>query len=89
MLTMLVFIMLKGMALPAQLCESLMRYLAEKGVQFHFNHDVEQLQHSEEGWTLSANVSGKQQQYLHQTVVIANGHLLTQFQQTQQLPVTP
>ncbi|EMA3642426.1 bifunctional tRNA (5-methylaminomethyl-2-thiouridine)(34)-methyltransferase MnmD/FAD-dependent 5-carboxymethylaminomethyl-2-thiouridine(34) oxidoreductase MnmC [Providencia stuartii] len=78
-----------GWLCPAQLCESLMRYLAEKGVQFHFNHDVEQLQHSEEGWTLSANVSGKQQQYLHQTVVIANGHLLTQFQQTQQLPVTP
>ncbi|ELZ5938290.1 bifunctional tRNA (5-methylaminomethyl-2-thiouridine)(34)-methyltransferase MnmD/FAD-dependent 5-carboxymethylaminomethyl-2-thiouridine(34) oxidoreductase MnmC [Providencia stuartii] len=78
-----------GWLSPAQLCDALMQYLNNNGVKFYFNHDITQLQNASEGWQLTAEIAGQQQQFVHQTVVIANGHLLNQFPQTQQLPVTP
>lgn len=76
-----------GWLCPAQLCENLMHYLSEKGVKFCFQRDVKTLQHSEEGWRLYTE--NRDHPFVHQTVVIANGHLLSQFSQTEKLPVTP
>ncbi|EKT63835.1 bifunctional tRNA (5-methylaminomethyl-2-thiouridine)(34)-methyltransferase MnmD/FAD-dependent 5-carboxymethylaminomethyl-2-thiouridine(34) oxidoreductase MnmC [Providencia burhodogranariea] len=78
-----------GWLCPAQLCESLMYFLSNKGVKFCFEHDITEIKHSIDGWQLSADITGIEKQFLHQTVVIANGHLLSQFAQTQMLPVTP
>lgn len=78
-----------GWLCPAQLCESLMSFLRKKGVKFYFEHDIAAIKHSIDGWQLYANIIGINKQFTHQTVVIANGHLLPQFEQTQMLPVTP
>lgn len=75
-----------GWLCPAQLCESLAQKLAEEGVNFYFGLSVTSLQRSEEGWELTLD---NQKKSNHQTVVIANGHLLNQFEQTKNLPITP
>lgn len=78
-----------GWLSPAQLCENLAQFLAENGVQFCFEQNIHHLEHSDRGWQLYTTASDNQPAFCHQTVVLANGHLLTQFEQTQQLPVTP
>ncbi|EKT67256.1 bifunctional tRNA (mnm(5)s(2)U34)-methyltransferase/FAD-dependent cmnm(5)s(2)U34 oxidoreductase [Providencia alcalifaciens Dmel2] len=75
-----------GWLCPAQLCESLAKNLTQQGMNIHFGQQVTDLQHAEDGWELTFD---NQQKTHHQTVVIANGHLLSQFEQTKNLPITP
>ncbi|BBG59331.1 MULTISPECIES: bifunctional tRNA (5-methylaminomethyl-2-thiouridine)(34)-methyltransferase MnmD/FAD-dependent 5-carboxymethylaminomethyl-2-thiouridine(34) oxidoreductase MnmC [Providencia] len=75
-----------GWLCPAQLCESFAQYLRQQGVTFCFDHQLTELTHTEQGWELTLN--GEQKAF-HQTVVLANGHQLNQFEQTKRLPITP
>ncbi|EKT55645.1 bifunctional tRNA (5-methylaminomethyl-2-thiouridine)(34)-methyltransferase MnmD/FAD-dependent 5-carboxymethylaminomethyl-2-thiouridine(34) oxidoreductase MnmC [Providencia sneebia] len=80
-----------GWLSPAQLCENLVHKLKEHHVNFCFEHNITHLENTPSGWQLEATVTVKegQQTFLHQTVIVANGHLLNQFLQTQPLPITP
>lgn len=78
-----------GWLCPAQLCESLTQYLSACGVRFFFRHDVTELNHTEDGWQLHIAVNDTEKQITHQNVIIANGHKLRQFTQTEYLPISP
>ncbi len=78
-----------GWLCPAQLCDSLTQYLQAQGVEFCFEHEVNQLEHNDDNWQLDIDVAGTTKQFIHQTVVIANGYKLRQFTQTEYIPITP
>ena len=55
---------------------------ATRGLHVHYGYPVETLSAEGDGWLLN-------QQRYHQAVVLANGHRITGFAQTAQLPVYP
>ncbi|HCJ1905574.1 TPA: FAD-dependent 5-carboxymethylaminomethyl-2-thiouridine(34) oxidoreductase MnmC, partial [Klebsiella pneumoniae] len=55
---------------------------ATRGLHVHYGYHVETLSAEGDGWLLN-------QQRYHQAVVLANGHRITGFAQTAQLPVYP
>lgn len=73
-----------GWLSPQQFCQAALSYLT---MQPHFTFQpqtrIEQLQPCSTGWQLCSH----NQQYLATHVVIATGHLLTQFEQTATLPI--
>ena len=80
---------LGGWLSPAQLCQSLLTYLIEQGVNVHFGHKVQALTQVDSAWQLQIQTATGQQEQQHRVVVIANGHRLSQFEQTETLPITP
>ena len=68
---------------PRQLVQNMAHFLQQQGVKIQLNTSISQLEHKTDHWCLQA----KQQQFHHQTVVIANGHKLNRFQQTCELPI--
>lgn len=67
---------LGGWLCPAQLTRALLGWLAERGVTLAFNHTLQRLTPEENGWQL-AFAEGTTAH--HGTLVLANGHHLTDF----------
>lgn len=71
-----------GWLCPQQLTAELLALAATQGLRSHYGYPVETLSAEGDGWLLN-------QQHRHQAVVLANGHRLTDFAQTRQLPAYP
>ncbi len=71
-----------GWLCPQQLTAELLALAATRGLHVHYGYPVETLSAEGDGWLLN-------QQRYHQAVVLANGHRITGFAQTAQLPVYP
>jgi len=67
---------LGGWLCPAQLTRSLLHWLGERGVTLAFNHRLAHLTPEEHGWQLAFANGHKAH---HATLVLANGHPLTDF----------
>ncbi|MDX7988443.1 bifunctional tRNA (5-methylaminomethyl-2-thiouridine)(34)-methyltransferase MnmD/FAD-dependent 5-carboxymethylaminomethyl-2-thiouridine(34) oxidoreductase MnmC [Xenorhabdus sp. 12] len=77
-----------GWLYPAQLTQAVIKLAAQRGMQVHFNHKVTRLTQNENGWQLDIEHQEKQHHKNHRVVIVANGHCMTQFEQTEKLPVT-
>ncbi|MDX7999556.1 bifunctional tRNA (5-methylaminomethyl-2-thiouridine)(34)-methyltransferase MnmD/FAD-dependent 5-carboxymethylaminomethyl-2-thiouridine(34) oxidoreductase MnmC [Xenorhabdus sp. Reich] len=77
-----------GWLYPAQLTQTAIELAEQRGMQVYFNHKVTQLIQGENGWQLQIEHQENLQHKNHNVVIIANGHCLTQFEQTKKLPVT-
>ncbi|WBU50729.1 bifunctional tRNA (5-methylaminomethyl-2-thiouridine)(34)-methyltransferase MnmD/FAD-dependent 5-carboxymethylaminomethyl-2-thiouridine(34) oxidoreductase MnmC [Kosakonia pseudosacchari] len=75
-----------GWLCPAQLTAAALALACEQGLQVHYGYDVEQLTSEDNHWQLHIK-SGQLRQ--HAAVVLANGHRLPHFAQTEKLPVYP
>ncbi|WP_312692388.1 bifunctional tRNA (5-methylaminomethyl-2-thiouridine)(34)-methyltransferase MnmD/FAD-dependent 5-carboxymethylaminomethyl-2-thiouridine(34) oxidoreductase MnmC [Kosakonia sp.] len=75
-----------GWLCPAQLTSAAIARACEQGLQVHYLHDLQKLNHSDNGWMLHFP-GGKIRQ--HAAVVLANGHRIHRFPQTEKLPVYP
>lgn len=71
-----------GWLCPQQLTAELLALAATRGLHVHYGYPVETLSAEGDGWLLN-------QQRYHQAVVLANGHRITGFAQTAQLPAYP
>ncbi|WP_242387987.1 bifunctional tRNA (5-methylaminomethyl-2-thiouridine)(34)-methyltransferase MnmD/FAD-dependent 5-carboxymethylaminomethyl-2-thiouridine(34) oxidoreductase MnmC [Kosakonia cowanii] len=75
-----------GWLCPAQLTAGAIALGIEQGLQVHYRHEVAALVRHSDGWQLRfANGS----ECRHESVVLANGHRIQQFSQTEKLPVYP
>ncbi|VTM21701.1 tRNA 5-methylaminomethyl-2-thiouridine biosynthesis bifunctional protein MnmC [Raoultella terrigena] len=71
-----------GWLCPQQLTAELLALAATRGLQARYGFKVETLTAEGDGWQLN-------QRQQHAAVVLANGHQLTTFSQTAQLPAYP
>jgi len=76
---------LGGWLCPAELTTAAITLAQSRGLAVHYSHKVESLSRTEHWNLLFAN--GKQAQ--HASVVLANGHHINQFIQTEKLPLYP
>ncbi|AHG86650.1 tRNA 5-methylaminomethyl-2-thiouridine biosynthesis bifunctional protein MnmC [Bibersteinia trehalosi USDA-ARS-USMARC-190] len=79
------FIAQGGWLSPRQLVQNGFVYLQKLGLNIVFNHHVEKLEYQNCRWQWLHNG----QYFSHQNVVLANGHLLKQFEQTEGIPLYP
>ncbi|SFU02874.1 tRNA 5-methylaminomethyl-2-thiouridine biosynthesis bifunctional protein [Kosakonia arachidis] len=77
---------LGGWLCPAQLTAATIKLACEQGLQVHYGHDVERLSREEQRWQLHFRRGGLR---THAAVVLANGHRIHHFPQTEKLPVYP
>ncbi|WP_045960482.1 bifunctional tRNA (5-methylaminomethyl-2-thiouridine)(34)-methyltransferase MnmD/FAD-dependent 5-carboxymethylaminomethyl-2-thiouridine(34) oxidoreductase MnmC [Xenorhabdus poinarii] len=77
-----------GWLCPAQLTQAAIKLAEQRGMQVYLHHQVTQLNQNENGWQLQVQYQGNRQDKNHTVVIIANGHCLPQFEQTEKLPVT-
>ncbi|MDE1481169.1 bifunctional tRNA (5-methylaminomethyl-2-thiouridine)(34)-methyltransferase MnmD/FAD-dependent 5-carboxymethylaminomethyl-2-thiouridine(34) oxidoreductase MnmC [Xenorhabdus bovienii] len=77
-----------GWLSPAQLTQEAINLAERRGMLTYFNHKMTQLVQDEYGWQLHIEHQGQSLRKNHRVVIIANGHCLTQFAQTEKLPVT-
>ncbi|MEN4870395.1 bifunctional tRNA (5-methylaminomethyl-2-thiouridine)(34)-methyltransferase MnmD/FAD-dependent 5-carboxymethylaminomethyl-2-thiouridine(34) oxidoreductase MnmC [Kosakonia cowanii] len=75
-----------GWLCPAQLTAGAIALGIEQGLQVHYRHEVEALVRYSDGWQLRF-ADGSECQ--HESVVLANGHRIQHFSQTERLPVYP
>lgn len=75
-----------GWLCPAQLTAGAIALGIEQGLQVHYRHEVEALVRNSDGWQLRF-ADGSERQ--HDSVVLANGHRIQHFSQTEKLPVYP
>ncbi|MFC0321963.1 bifunctional tRNA (5-methylaminomethyl-2-thiouridine)(34)-methyltransferase MnmD/FAD-dependent 5-carboxymethylaminomethyl-2-thiouridine(34) oxidoreductase MnmC [Gallibacterium melopsittaci] len=67
---------------PRQFVQNLAAFLQQQGVKIYQQTAIQSLSYQDQLWHLVST----EQQYRHHSVVIANGHKLPQFSQTQELP---
>ncbi|MBD2806231.1 bifunctional tRNA (5-methylaminomethyl-2-thiouridine)(34)-methyltransferase MnmD/FAD-dependent 5-carboxymethylaminomethyl-2-thiouridine(34) oxidoreductase MnmC [Xenorhabdus sp. ZM] len=77
-----------GWLYPAQLTQAAIKLAEQNGLQVYFNHKVTQLVQTKNGWQLQVQHQETPECKNHDLVIIANGHCLPQFEQTQKIPVT-
>ncbi|MFS2058046.1 bifunctional tRNA (5-methylaminomethyl-2-thiouridine)(34)-methyltransferase MnmD/FAD-dependent 5-carboxymethylaminomethyl-2-thiouridine(34) oxidoreductase MnmC [Kosakonia cowanii] len=75
-----------GWLCPAQLTAGAIALGIEQGLQVHYRHEVEALVRNSDGWQLRF-ADGSERE--HESVVLANGHRIQHFSQTEKLPVYP
>ena len=75
-----------GWLCPAQLTAGAIALGIEQGLQVHYRHEVEALVRHSDSWQLRF-ADGSECQ--HESVVLANGHRIQHFSQTEKLPVYP
>lgn len=75
-----------GWLCPAQLTAGAIALGIEQGLQVHYRHEVEALVRHNDGWQLRF-ADGSERE--HESVVLANGHRIQHFSQTEKLPVYP
>ena len=71
---------------PRQLVQHAFALLEKQGVQIKTSHKVTALSQTEHGWQIK---TAENETFCHEVVVLANGHKLTEFEQTQKLPLYP
>ncbi|AWH87851.1 bifunctional tRNA (5-methylaminomethyl-2-thiouridine)(34)-methyltransferase MnmD/FAD-dependent 5-carboxymethylaminomethyl-2-thiouridine(34) oxidoreductase MnmC [Limnobaculum parvum] len=77
---------LGGWLSPYQLTTNALRHAQTLGMTAYYKHTLVALENLEQGWELTFS-HGKRTQ--HATVILANGYQVTEFDQTNQLPLTP
>ena len=80
------FIPLGGWLAPRQFVQNTFAFLQQRGLEMKTKQQIMHLEQQAEGWLL---YNQQQQLFQHSVVVLANGHQLTQFAQTQELPLYP
>ncbi|MDQ6588519.1 MAG: FAD-dependent 5-carboxymethylaminomethyl-2-thiouridine(34) oxidoreductase MnmC, partial [Haemophilus parainfluenzae] len=71
---------------PRQLVQHAFAFLEKQGVQIKTSQKVTALSQAENGWQIT---TAENKTFNHEVVVLANGHKLTDFEQTQKLPLYP
>lgn len=71
---------------PQKLVRNLFAYLQQQGVEIKLNHRCSNLIQQAQDWQLEMENGDS---YSHQIVVLANGHNIDKFKQTENLPVYP
>ena len=71
---------------PRQLVQHAFAFLEKQGVQIKILQKVTALSQTENGWQIT---TAENKTFCHEVVVLANGHKLTEFEQTQKLPLYP
>jgi len=71
---------------PRQLVQHAFAFLEKQGVQIKTSQKVTALSQTEHGWQIK---TAENETFCHEVVVLANGHKLTEFEQTQKLPLYP
>ena len=71
---------------PRQLVQHAFVFLEKQGVQIKTSQKVTALSQTEQGWQIN---TAENETFCHEVVVLANGHKLTEFEQTQKLPLYP
>ena len=71
---------------PRQLVQHAFALLEKQGVQIKTSQKVTALSQTEYGWQIT---TAENEIFCHEVVVLANGHKLTEFEQTQKLPLYP
>ncbi|WGO84461.1 bifunctional tRNA (5-methylaminomethyl-2-thiouridine)(34)-methyltransferase MnmD/FAD-dependent 5-carboxymethylaminomethyl-2-thiouridine(34) oxidoreductase MnmC [Arsenophonus apicola] len=77
-----------GWLCPAELTCNSWQYAQQQGLISYFNHRLMQLENTPAGWKLIFNQGQALRKITHKTVIIANGHQLPLFSQTEKLPVS-
>ena len=73
-----------GWLCPAQLTAAVLDYATTLGLRTHYQHDLVSLSHQADSWQLQFAIG---ETATHEAVVLANGHRINRFNQTQPLPV--
>ena len=71
---------------PRQLVQHAFTFLEKQGVQIKTSQKVTALSQTENSWQIT---TAENKTFCHEVVVLANGHKLTEFEQTQKLPLYP
>ena len=71
-----------GWLCPQQLTAELLALAATRGLRVHYRYPVETISADNTGWQLN-------DRQFHEVVVLANGHQVTRFSQTEHLPMYP
>lgn len=71
---------------PRQLVQHAFAFLEKQGIQIKTSQKVTALSQTENGWQIT---TAENKTFCHEVVVVANGHKLTEFEQTQKLPLYP
>ena len=71
---------------PRQLVQHTFAFLEKQGIQIKTLQKVTALSQTENGWQIT---TAENKTFCHEVVVLANGHKLTEFEQTQKLPLYP
>ena len=71
---------------PRQLVQHAFAFLEKQGVQIKTSQKVIALSQTENGWQIT---TAENETFCHEVVVLANGHKLTEFEQTRKLPLYP
>ena len=71
---------------PRQLVQHAFAFLEKQGVQIKRSQKVTALSQTKNGWQIT---TAENETFCHEVVVLANGHKLTEFEQTQKLPLYP
>ncbi|MDH3000688.1 bifunctional tRNA (5-methylaminomethyl-2-thiouridylate)-methyltransferase MnmD/FAD-dependent cmnm(5)s(2)U34 oxidoreductase MnmC [Chelonobacter oris] len=80
------FIPQGGWLAPQQLVQNGFAHLQKCGLNIHFRQSITVLQPTETGWQLT---TAQQTRFEHHVVILANGHQITDFKQTEKLPLYP
>ncbi len=71
---------------PRQLVQHAFAFLEKQGLQIKTSQKVTALSQTENGWQIT---TAENKTFCHEVVVLANGHKLTEFEQTQKFPLYP
>ena len=71
---------------PRQLVQHTFAFLEKQGVHIKTSQKVTALSQTENSWQIT---TAENETFCHEVVVLANGHKLTEFEQTQKLPLYP
>ena len=71
---------------PRQLVQHTFAFLEKQGIQIKTLQKVTALSQTENGWQIT---TAENKTFCHEVVDLANGHKLTEFEQTQKLPLYP
>lgn len=77
-----------GWLYPAQLTQEAIKTARQRGMAAYFDQKITHLGRHENGWQLHIEHQGQMHLKTHKVVIVANGHCLPQFEQTEKLPVT-
>ena len=71
---------------PRQLVQHTFAFLEKQGVHIKTSQKATALSQTENGWQIT---TAENETFCHEVIVLANGHKLTEFEQTQKLPLYP
>ncbi|MBO1106817.1 bifunctional tRNA (5-methylaminomethyl-2-thiouridine)(34)-methyltransferase MnmD/FAD-dependent 5-carboxymethylaminomethyl-2-thiouridine(34) oxidoreductase MnmC [Plesiomonas shigelloides] len=83
-----------GWLCPAQLTANLLQHLQQQGLSIHYQHTLRHLAHTATGWDLQLEIVDAHEQRTnitanHAVVVLANGYRISEFGESEHLPVYP